>query len=195
MFARIGPTPRAPASLSNSSIYGPVLRQAVPAGIAIGAAEAAVTTGAMVAAFGSFTREQEREADRQGIEIASQAGFNPHGGVRIIGRILQEKGDKWSSYASTHPTEGDRVDSMRKDIAADPRGNSASETEITTMDISLPRPRSLRAIAVGEYRPTLHDSEQRVPTLYERIRCKLQDDSEVQITRIECVRRQGTPIR
>lgn len=195
MFARIGPAARAPTSLSNSAIYGPPIRQGIVTGTAIGAAEAAVTTGAMVATFASFTREQEREADRQGIEIASEAGFNPHGGVRIVSRILLEKGDKWSPYGSMHQAEDERVASMRKDIGSDPRASLASETEITKVEVPYPKPRDLRAIAFGESRPTLHDSEQRVPTLHERIRCKLQDASEVPITRLECVQRQGTPVR
>jgi hypothetical protein len=70
-----------------------------------------------------------------------------------------------------------------------------SEAEVSVLDIVEFRPLSVRAVAAGEIRPTMHDPEQRVPTLHERIRCRLPDESEIGTTRIDCVQRQGSPVR
>ena len=37
--------------------------------------------------FGSYSRDQEREADSSGLRFAASAGFNPYGGVRLFSRM------------------------------------------------------------------------------------------------------------
>lgn len=89
--------------------------------VAILAARASSQAAQAAAAFGTasviqsqlnFTREHEREADRVGVQILEQAGFDPHAMVTFFDRLqratrVYESGAP--SYLRTHPLTFERI--------------------------------------------------------------------------------------
>ena len=142
-----------------------------------------------------YSRDQEREADTYGLEFARKAGFNPHGGVRLFSRINEKHGDKWVTFLSKHPSHAERIQTMKERIATASYGISLSETQVTAVDMRMPQLLEPRAIAQGEYRPTVFDTEERAPTLYQKIRCRRPDGSEVNTTRVDCIQQDGSILK
>ena len=75
-------------------------------------AEAGQVASALVIA--PYSRDQEREADRVGQEMAAKAGWNPAGLsslLKSLGRAekLQSGEERQSSFFDTHPATGERV--------------------------------------------------------------------------------------
>ncbi|QTN27813.1 M48 family metalloprotease [Rhodoferax sp. AJA081-3] len=74
-------------------------------------------TGAKVLSS-SFSRDQEREADTQGLEWAIAAGYNPMGAVRLQKKLLELAGNDDSfSLFRTHPPSKDRAAELEALIA------------------------------------------------------------------------------
>ena len=74
-------------------------------------------TGAKVLSS-SFSRDQEREADTQGLEWAIAAGYNPLGAVRLQKKLLELAGsDDSFSLFRTHPPSKDRAAELEALIA------------------------------------------------------------------------------
>jgi Zn-dependent protease with chaperone function len=74
-------------------------------------------TGAKVLSS-SFSRDQEREADTQGLEWAIAAGYNPMGAVRLQKKLLELAGkDDSFSLFRTHPPSKDRAAELEALIA------------------------------------------------------------------------------
>ncbi len=80
------------------------------------------------------SRNMEREADRQGMDMILTAGIDPSGMVRMFEKLqdrekLLTKGEKaeqagqeedsstWTEYLSTHPAGNDRVSQLKKQVA------------------------------------------------------------------------------
>lgn len=62
----------------------------------------------------SYSRDDEREADRLGLEYMMTAGFNPWGAVRLHEK-LDAKGERaLVPFLATHPTGAERVEAMRE---------------------------------------------------------------------------------
>lgn len=95
-----------------SLIGGAILMMASPeAGIA---AISAGNAGAIQSNI-NYTRTYEKEADRIGIKILSDAGYDPFSAADIFGRMLESK--RWSSqtpaFLRTHPLSLNRVAEAR----------------------------------------------------------------------------------
>ena len=80
-----------------------------PGRLAIQAAEAAVAFGAAGAVQSqlNFTRDNEREADRVGLQILDQAGFDPRGMAGFFERLQRAtrlQDSSAPSYLPTHNT-------------------------------------------------------------------------------------------
>lgn len=80
-------------------------------------------TGAQVIAGGylmKFSRDDEREADRVGVEILRRAGWDPRGLLEFM-EILREQGGRDPSsvevFLSTHPSPGERVEQLRAQLS------------------------------------------------------------------------------
>lgn len=80
-------------------------------------------TGAQVIAGGylmKFSRDDEREADRVGVEILRRAGWDPRGLLEFL-EILREQGGRDPSsvevFLSTHPSPGERVEQLRAQLS------------------------------------------------------------------------------
>ncbi len=70
-----------------------------------------------IAALGaSYSRDEEREADRGGMVYADCAGFSPDGALR-----LHEKLDSAGNFLSSHPSSRQRITALRKAITAQRR--------------------------------------------------------------------------
>ncbi|HEY6898068.1 MAG TPA: M48 family metallopeptidase [Rhodocyclaceae bacterium] len=63
----------------------------------------------------AFNRDEEREADEQGMRYAVSAGYAASGGVRLWSLMNQRLADapKGSSFLATHPAGAERLETMR----------------------------------------------------------------------------------
>lgn len=60
-----------------------------------------------------YTRDDERDADRLGVQAMVRAGYDPAGAVRLQEKLAAAGGDKPLPFLSTHPSGNERVESMR----------------------------------------------------------------------------------
>ena len=91
---------------------------ALAAGI-VGGSQAAALVGSIgeTATWGllaSYSRDQEREADKLGQELAARAGYNPAGMSLFLGTLerataLETKGSRRPSFFDSHPSTPERV--------------------------------------------------------------------------------------
>ena len=68
----------------------------------------------------TFGREAEREADELAVETMANAGYDPHGLVRMFETLQAEarSGVGLPQFLSTHPTDAERIQNARQNIAA-----------------------------------------------------------------------------
>jgi predicted Zn-dependent protease len=98
-------------------------------GLALGAA--GVRHGRGIAEFGtlmvslSYTRDEEREADRLGVDWMAAAGFDPNGALRLQERLLQTGRGMPIPFLRTHPAGDERMASIRQQIAGLPPASNA----------------------------------------------------------------------
>ena len=67
----------------------------------------------------NFTRQNEYEADRVGINILAKAGINPAGMVEFFEFLLSQSSASDLEYLRTHPLNENRVSEARNRIATD----------------------------------------------------------------------------
>ena len=67
-----------------------------------------------------FNRDDEKDADLIGMEIAARAGYDPEAGITLWQKMGQVTGNARPPWLSTHPSSEDRLRRMRaamKDVA------------------------------------------------------------------------------
>lgn len=71
-----------------------------------------------------YSRAQEREADRVGLNTLTRAGFDPFGASRMFERMQQTTRFRreMPEYMSTHPITQSRIADMRSEAEKKPRG-------------------------------------------------------------------------
>ncbi len=82
------------------------------------AGQAMITGGQAVAARSqlNFSRDMEREADRVGLGVMAEAGFEPAGAVTMFEKLAQASrlsDDGAFAYLRTHPLTSERISDMR----------------------------------------------------------------------------------
>ena len=116
-----------------------------------GGANAAQVAARLMAngVFLKFTRDDEREADRVGLDIMTRAGWDGRGMIEMF-EILQRKSaqnpDAVEAFLSSHPPPADRIRLLRQQRASTHRGirdSKAFET-IRARLRSLPSPKRVR---------------------------------------------------
>lgn len=78
-------------------------------GIPFGAVNLA--TGAVA---NSYSREEERDADRLGVSFIAGAGFDPWGAVRLQEKMAAASGGSGMTFLSTHPSSDERIENMKQ---------------------------------------------------------------------------------
>ncbi len=94
--------------------------------------------GAQILAGGymmKFSRDDEREADRVGVDIMRRAGWDPHGMLEFMETLRRRAGHDPSSveiFLSTHPSPSDRVDRLRTELRGVPRTGRRDSSQFHT---------------------------------------------------------------
>jgi predicted Zn-dependent protease len=78
-----------------------------------GAVEQIAAQIAAQGAFASFSRSDEREADRVGVQIMSEAGYDPEGLAQLLERLAAEERGGGVAFFRTHPLSSERMETVR----------------------------------------------------------------------------------
>ena len=80
--------------------------------------------------FLKFSRDDEREADRVGLQMMTRAGWDPRGMVELF-EILRREGKRDPGavevFFSSHPSPQDRITELRAEVARHPGGRRDSQ--------------------------------------------------------------------
>jgi predicted Zn-dependent protease len=94
--------------------------QAVAAVVTKGTSATVGNASAQAAGLGSQLffalpngREQERESDEIGLELAARAGYNPDAAVTLWQKMAAQGGAKQPEFLSTHPASENRIAELR----------------------------------------------------------------------------------
>ncbi|TFZ02128.1 peptidase M48 [Ramlibacter humi] len=126
------------------------------------AANAMISGSQAVAMQGqlNFSRDMEREADRVGYNVLTQAGFDPQGFVTMFNKLTQaarlnDSGDY--PYLRTHPMTTERAADMqaRQQLLPREKAPAAPSLEHSLMAA---RARALSAVGVDALRTLVHDA-------------------------------------
>lgn len=82
----------------------------------------AVQIGVELAVSRPNSRQDELEADQEGLETLTQAGYAPIGMVDFM-KKLQQQGGSPPAFLSTHPATGDRIEALNAQIQNPNQGN------------------------------------------------------------------------
>jgi predicted Zn-dependent protease len=62
----------------------------------------------------SYSRSEEFEADRHGVEILRRAGYSKEVLIDSLRWVMQSEGSSGGGFLSTHPATADRIEAIRK---------------------------------------------------------------------------------
>jgi predicted Zn-dependent protease len=64
----------------------------------------------------SFTRDQEREADRLGLIWAKQDGYDPNGAIKLFKELEKRGGNSLVPFFQSHPNPSERIENAQRAI-------------------------------------------------------------------------------
>ena len=74
----------------------------------------ALGAGARYGVLLPYSRNQELEADRVGLQLMAQAGYDPREALEFWRRMQQQGGAEPPAFLSTHPGAGDRIEQLEE---------------------------------------------------------------------------------
>jgi predicted Zn-dependent protease len=117
-----------------------------------GGAGTAQIAGALVTngVFLKFSRDDEREADRIGLQIMTRAGWDPRGMIELFETLRREQQRDPGAvevFFSTHPSPSDRIAALTAATARSRRGvrDSAEFRTVRARVLKLPPPHNMPA--------------------------------------------------
>jgi beta-barrel assembly-enhancing protease len=115
-----------------------------------GASTARMAAGLMTnGIFLKFSRDDEREADRVGLQILTRAGWDGRGMVElfdVVRRERQRDPNAVDVFLSTHPSPAERIQQLRADVSRRPGGrrNTAAFGQARARSLTLSPPRRMQ---------------------------------------------------
>lgn len=79
---------------------------------------AALDLGSQVGVGLPYSRNLESRADQGGLMLMAKAGYNPSAAVTLWEKMAKLPGAKGSALLSTHPSDGARIEAMKKNLPA-----------------------------------------------------------------------------
>jgi predicted Zn-dependent protease len=79
-------------------------------------------------AFASFSRSDEREADRLGVRIMAEAGYDPEGLAQLLERLAAQERGGGVAFFRSHPLSAERMETVRE-LARPYRGRNLRMTD------------------------------------------------------------------
>ena len=73
-----------------------------------------ITPGAGALITRGYSRQEEYEADRHGMELLRRAGYSKDVMVNTLIWLLQTEGGSAGGFLATHPGTQERIDALRK---------------------------------------------------------------------------------
>jgi predicted Zn-dependent protease len=94
--------------------------------------------GARMLSLLQYSRRNEEEADIEGMRLLLAAGIDPAGMIAFFERLSKEGGDApaFLKYVSTHPSTGERIETLKSLAARAPRGSGKLLPAYDWRDIS-----------------------------------------------------------
>lgn len=77
-----------------------------------------IGTGAQILLTLPYSRADETEADRLGLDYMAQAGFDPRESVTLWRNMAREAGERPPAFLSTHPTTQSRIRELEQQMPA-----------------------------------------------------------------------------
>jgi predicted Zn-dependent protease len=98
--------------------------------------------------FLKFSRDDEREADRIGLQILTRAGWDGRGMVElfdVLRRARQRDPNTVEVFLSSHPSPAERIQQLRADVARQSGGrrDAAAFRQAKARSLKLPPPRRM----------------------------------------------------
>ena len=103
----LGHVAKAQALGTGLGVGAVILDQLIP-----GAGRVAPIVGALIQR--SYSRSEEYEADRHGVELLKRVGRNKDIMISTLTWLMNTEGDGGGGFFSTHPETGDRIEVLRK---------------------------------------------------------------------------------
>ena len=79
---------------------------------------AAAQLGSQVGVGLPYSRNLESRADQGGLMLMARAGYNPQAAITLWEKMNKLEGAGGSSFLSTHPSNSQRIEAMRKNLPA-----------------------------------------------------------------------------
>jgi len=128
--------------------------------------------------FKKFSRDDELQADSEGIKLLTRVGINPEGALKAHSSFLDKMGDRGGGYLDSHPSQKERVkqsasylatDSKAKQLVAQIQYEAASNEEYTDAAEAFIKSKSWKKLGVLTNQWLAHSYENALAFYYRGI--------------------------